>query len=138
VRSIADQYEEQTPEVSDTLRHLLAGLRSHCDAAMMCWPEKLDRNDLRRIGAMLAALGKSTPLGKRRDITTYTAFGLCLLEDMSPLLKAHKKNAVEMVVRQLLLVHHHFADRREHFQCLRAGAAGAEAWGETEQMGYGR
>lgn len=131
VRSIADQYEEQSPEISDSLKGMLAGLRSHCDSAMQCWQEKLNQNDMRRIGAMLVALGKNTPLGKKRDITTYTAFGLCLLEDMNGMLKAHKKSAVDLVKRSLLDVHNHFAEHGEYFQCLKAGADGAEAWNQA-------
>ena len=131
VRSIADQYEEQTPGISDQLKMLLEGLRSHCDSAMQCWHEKLNHNDMRRIGAMLVALGRNTPLGKQRDITTYTAFGLCLLEDMTHMLKPGKKSAIDQVKRSLLDVHYHFAEHREYFQCLRAGAAGADAWNQA-------
>ena len=132
IRSIADQYEEQTPEISESLKGMLAGLRSHCDSAMQCWQEKLNHNDMRRIGAMLVALGKNTPLGKKRDITTYTAFGLCLLEDMTPLLKSRKRVAVDQVKQTLLDVHNHFADHGEYFQCLKAGADGAEVWNQAE------
>jgi hypothetical protein len=132
VRSIADQYEEQATEISQSLKNMLAGLRSHCDSAMQCWDEKLNRNDMRRIGYMLIALGKNTPLGKKRDITTYTAFGLCLLEDMPPL-KAHKKDAVDLVKRTLLDIHNHFAEHGEYVQCLRAGANGSDAWNRVMQ-----
>ncbi|MFH0995777.1 MAG: hypothetical protein V1844_09815 [Pseudomonadota bacterium] len=131
VRSIADQYEEQMPDISDTLKGILGGLRSHCDSAMQCWQEKLNQNDLRRIGMMLLALGSNTPLGKKRDITTYTAFGLCLLEDMTPLLKSHKKAAVDQVKLALLNVHNYFSAQGEYFQCLKAGADGADVWDQA-------
>lgn len=130
VRSIADQYEEQTPGVSDNLKNLLAGLRSHCDAAMQCWQEKLNRNDFRRIGSMLLALGQNTPLNKSRDISCYTAFGMALLEDMTPLLKAHKKTAVDRVIKSLMDVHNQFCDQEESYQCLKEGADGADDWND--------
>jgi hypothetical protein len=131
VRSIADQYEEQAPHVSAKLQWLLRDLRSRCDAAMQCWPEKLGKKDFGRIASMLEDLGNNTPLGKKRDITTYTSFGLCLLEDMTPMLKAHKKAAVDQVKYSLLDVHNHFSDGKEYFQCLRAGAKGADVWNHT-------
>ncbi len=131
VRSIADQYEEQTPGISDPLKNLLSGLRSHCDTAMQYWQEKLNHNDMCRIGMMLVALGKNTPMGKKRDITTYTAFGLCLLEDMTPMLKSGKKAAVDRVKQALLDVHNHFAEHGEYYQCLKAGAEGADAWDQA-------
>ena len=132
VRSISDQYEEQEPDISDMLRNMLDELRSRCDIAIQCWRERLTHNDLRRIGAMLTALGKNTPLGKRRDITTFTAFGLCLLEDMNGLLKSPKKHAVDQVKRSLLDVHNYFAADGEEYQCLKAGAEGADVWDHTQ------
>ena len=132
VRSIADQYEEQTPDITDELWNMLDGLRTQCDLAMQCWKERLNYKDLRRIGAMLTALGQSTPLGKKRDITTYTAFGLCLLEDMTGLLKSHKRYAVNKVTLSLLDIHNHFTENSEEYHCLKAGATGADAWSNTE------
>jgi hypothetical protein len=131
VRSIADQYVEQTPHVSAKLEWLLKDLRNRCDSAMQCWNEKLGKKDFGRIAAMLDDLGNNTPLGKKRDITTYTAFGLCLLEDMTPKLKSYKKAAVNQAKYSLLDVHNHFSDGKEYFQCLKAGAAGADAWNRT-------
>jgi hypothetical protein len=131
VRSIADQYEEQTPHVSAKLQWMFKSLRNRCDAAMQCWPEKLNRSDFNRIVSMLTDLGNNTPMGKKRDITTYTSMGLCLLEDMTPMLKAHKKAAVDQVKYALLDVHNHFTDGKEWFQCLKAGAKGADAWNQA-------
>jgi hypothetical protein len=83
---------------------------------------------MRRLTNMLEALGACTPLGKRRDITTYTAFGLCLLEDVTRRLHPHKAAAVNQVKLALLDVHQYFSGTREYYLCLKAGADGADAW----------
>jgi hypothetical protein len=131
VRSIADQYEEQAPGVSKNLQAMLDALKSHCDAAMHCWEENLTRKDFKRISAMLMAIGNQTPLGRENDISTYTAFGLCLLEDM-PKLKPDKAKAVDRVKRSLLDVHNHFTKNGEVYEWLKEGATGADAWDQAQ------
>jgi hypothetical protein len=98
---------------------------------MHCWEETLSKSDFRRIAAMLSALGENTPLGKENDISTYTAFGLCLLEDM-PKLKPNKTRAFEQVKLSLLDVHNHFAKNGEVYEWLKEGANGADAWNRTK------
>jgi len=130
VRSIADQYEDQTADIPDVLRGLLGSLRTRCDAAMQCWPGMLDHGDVRRIGNMLISMGQSTPLDKPNDIISYTSFGLCLLEDLTQFKLHHdKRKAVDLVGKALLDIHHFFAENGgEEYLSLKAGSDGAAAW----------
>ncbi len=129
VRSIADQYEEMTHSIPDDLRGILGTLRSACDSAMACWDEMLTHHDFARIERMLSEIVE-TPLDAQHDILTFTAFGLCLLEDVKNYLSAaRKRKAVMECLVALYAVHIWFAeDHDEECRFLETASYGAKHW----------